>query len=253
MNIRQGDQLLAMVELRNILEKWAMLSVSDADSTYDLTEMRNDLREYFLPQQWNKKKKPTARDMYKFAYTLHGKTDPNETKGFLGEMAWLLKAAHAGDCLAEMTVGSYFAECKDFHRYLYWTKNSARHGCDVGFFNLGQSYARGMDGVRRNYKTALRYFLKAEKLGYKNATSEIGHCYMKLRDYKKAKHWLDKAVSVGNDEYAYCHLGGLYEEGLGVPKSKAVAIGYYITSGDMGLKCAQKAAERLRGRSILFE
>lgn len=253
MNKQQGDQLLAMVELRNILEHWAMSSESGTDSPYDLTELRRDLREYFLPQQWKGKKKATPQNMYRFAQELHVQSDSKDTRVFLGVLAWLLRAAVAGESSAEASLGYFFAECGDFGRYLYWTKKSAAHGSAQALFNLGESYATGENGgVQKNVAKALKYFLKADRLGFTLAMSEIGHCYMKLRNYKKAKVWLDKAVSMGGNQYAYYHLGELYEKGLDVPKSKASALGHYVLAGDMGLEVAQKAAVRLRGKPVIF-
>jgi tetratricopeptide (TPR) repeat protein len=252
MDMRRGDQLLAMIELRNILEKWVMSPQSSNNSPYDLTEFRNDLRWYFRPQQWEKTEGPSAQDMYDFAYAFSSNRGRKgaDTRDFLRTMAWLLRAASARYAQAEASVGYYFAECGDSRRYLYWTEKAARQGCGKALFNLGTSYARGSDGVKQHYQSALKYFLMAEKNGTERARAEIGLCYMNLRAYNKAKRWLDKA---GQDEYAYCTLGWMYEKGLGVPQSRAVALGYYLTAGDMGLEFIQQAAERLRGKPILFE
>jgi TPR repeat protein len=117
---------------------------------------------------------------------------------------------------------------------------------------LPTSYLLGEDGVRKSPKTALTYFLEAEKLGHWIAMTDIARCYIELRDFKMAKQWLDKAVSLSSDEDAYAGLGYLHEKGLGVPRSKAIALGYYITAGDLGSYDARKDAVRLRGKPIVF-
>jgi hypothetical protein len=146
-NVPQGDQLLAMVELRNTLENWAMVPEAGMDSLYDLTAFRSDLSEYFLPQQWKRAKKPTARDMFRFAAELDpGKDTPDtrgripDKKGVLGVMAWLLRAVSAGDARAQAAVGYYFRECGDFRRYMYYTRRGAQRGSFQAKYNLGVSY-----------------------------------------------------------------------------------------------------------------
>jgi hypothetical protein len=245
MEMPGGDQLLAIVELRNNLEQWAMSPETASNSPYDLTGFRSDLRAYFLPQQWKGTRKPTARDMYKIACELDGDRSSEDTREFLRTMTWLLRAAHAGNRDAGASVGYYFLRAGDFRRYAYWTKKSARQGSCQALFNLGESYLDGTDGFKQSSRTALQYFLRAYKHGFKLALVEIGHCYMRLRDYKKAKHWLEKAVIQTGHRYAYFKLGWMYEKGWGVSKSKAVALDYYIIGGELGDENCRKATQRL--------
>lgn len=252
MRLPRGDQLLAVIELRDLLEQWEENPSNIEQSPYNLVSFRNDLREYFLPQRWTGNDKPDGKTMFDFSVTF--RSDKLGTKRLLGELSWAFKAAHTTYREAECAVGYYFAECGDFRRYLHWTKNSASQACSQAYFNLGESYATGENRkIPKNFRTALGYFLKAERHGFKLAASEIGHCYLKLRDYKKARLWLEKAVCHGPNKYAYCSLGEIYEKGLGVPKSKAIALGYYLTAGDMGIEFAQKAAERIWGRPVTFD
>jgi TPR repeat protein len=245
-----GDQLLAAVEMRNILERWALTNRSDhVDGADALSDTRENLREYFLPQQWTNTSGPTSGEMFEFARTVHGREDPRDTRGFLAIVAWLLWAARAKDGEAQAALGYYFAECGDVRRYLYWTRRAARRDCTIAFFNLGLSYARGSDGVRQNHKKALRYLLDAVKGGCSHARAVVGRIYVELADYRRAKFWLQRAVRLTQDEYALCSLGFMYERGLGVTPSIAVALEYYVQAANRGIGFASKAARRL-GASI---
>jgi TPR repeat protein len=247
MRLPPGDQLLAMVELRNILERWAMSPEFAEHCLLELAAFRDDLRAYFGPQQWSKPRKPTARQAFRFARDLHEDSHPFDTRAFLRVLAWALVAARMNYAPAECIVGYYFAECKDSGRYLFWTRRAAAHGSVVALFNLGTSYSRGADGVLQNDKAALSYLLQAEKNGYKKARSEIGNCYIRLRNYALARRWLRRAISCGSrhDEYALSGLGFLYEHGLGVSPSKRLAIKYYSSAAKTGFDFAKKATERL--------
>jgi TPR repeat protein len=232
-----GKQLLVTIELRNALEQWAMATSLGGQVPDSALSLRANLHEYFLPQRWTKAKKPTARQAFEFARGLR-------PASFLGEMAWSVRAAYAGDMKAQCNVGYYFSECMDSRRYLYWTKKSALQGAPKALFHLGISYAEGSDGVNRNYAKALSYFTKAYKVGYLDAMTEIGRCQLELGRYGSAKKSFE-AASTWGDGYAEYNLGVMHEHGFGVPKSESAALGHYVTAAACGLMFAEEAAQTL--------
>ncbi len=135
-----------------------------------------------------------------FAFAQEFRSGNGGTKSCLGEMAWTLRAAAAGDLDAQVAAGYAFMEARDFKRYLYWTKKAAASGSPNAMFNLGSSYHKGQHGVEQNLRVAIEYFIDAERLGYKDSLSEIGSCYIKLGDFVKARMWLDRAIELNKDK-----------------------------------------------------
>ena len=62
------------------------------------------------------------------------------------------------------------------------------------YYMLGRMYCNGL-GVQKDLKKAEEYFLKALKLGNKRVNCCLARLYIKMGDYKKAKHYLDIALS----------------------------------------------------------
>ena len=62
------------------------------------------------------------------------------------------------------------------------------------YYMLGRMYCNGF-GVEKDLKKAEEYFLKSLQLGNKRANCCLARLYIKLGDYKKAKHYLDIALS----------------------------------------------------------
>ena len=75
------------------------------------------------------------------------------------------------------------------------------------------------DGVKRNYRTALKHYLRAAGLGNSDAQFNAGLMYDKgegtRRDIKRAVYWYRRAARNG-DQFAMCNLGVIYcdEEGF---------------------------------------
>src|SRR5208283_5608717 len=133
--------------MRDTLENWSLSDAFVAKSPYDLTEFRDDLAEYFRPQQWNGKVELSAEQMYNFAYDPLPGVGPKGKNPILHSLSWLLKSAQAGHIDAQTDVGYYFTECKDSKRYFYWTRRAAKRGDIQAIINLGSSYLNGKNGV----------------------------------------------------------------------------------------------------------
>lgn len=250
-----GDQLLAVVDLRNVLEAWAMdkiwkMSEPKVAVPYDLAEVREELRQYFLPQQWKKKRQPTPSEMYQLSYDLYyGKTVP---RSVLGTLAWCRKAANLGLARAQFGLGHLMNEQGDEEHALKWFKKSAAQNDPKGLGDVGWAYLWGR-GTKKNIPVALKYFELASKAGLEKVAGDIGICYLKLRgksNYSKAKEYFDVALTEQPEGYVLYHIAEMYKHGWGVKKSYSIAKEYYVKAEDAGYKFKKKRSkEKANGKS----
>ena len=98
----------------------------------------------------------------------------------------------------------------------------------------GEKYYFGR-GVKRDYKTAYKYFLDAAKMNDEYAESYLGLFYDRgigiPRNYEMAYQWYYKAASKGN-AFAQYSIGVLYSEGNGVPKDYYKAFIWFQKSAE---------------------
>ncbi|MFQ5353756.1 MAG: tetratricopeptide repeat protein, partial [Thermodesulfobacteriota bacterium] len=104
---------------------------------------------------------------------------------------------------------------------------------------LAQMYYEGI-GVKKDYKKALTWALKASEQGNTKAQSLLGLMYYKghgvLRDYKAAFKWYHMAALHG-DKGAQSVLGLMYAAGHGVTRNYQEAFHWYekaALQGDAG-------------------
>lgn len=115
-----------------------------------------------------------------------------------------------------------------------------------------QEAAKESEEMEGQWKFANQYADKENAEGYQKAIelmlpyanadrltgstlNTIGHWYWELKDYKNAKDWYTKAYIKG-DASASRNLGVLYFNGMGVEKSKGVAISYFQKACEKGLE-----------------
>lgn len=244
-HLQPGDQLLILVELRNVLETWAMdktwcMRETEEAMLYDLPNAREELRKYFQPQQWNEERKPTAAEMYELTHDLYsGKTRP---RSILGALAWCVKAAQLGHARAQDGVGYFIEQHEDYSNSLKWYRKSAVQNDLRGLADMGRAYLWGR-GVKKNIAAALKYFKAALKAGHENVAGDIGVCYLKLRgkqNYAKARRYFDSALAVQPEGYVFYHIAEMHKHGWGVKKSPAVAESYYTRATDAGYTLRKK-------------
>jgi TPR repeat protein len=110
----------------------------------------------------------------------------------------------------------------------------------MGFF-----YSHDEGVVRKNYKTAIYWFMLAAKAGITDAQVWLGYCchYGKgtSRDDKKAVYWYKKAAK-RQDQRSFYNLGLCYEDGDGVNQSIRWAKYYFQKASKLG---HEKAREKL--------
>ncbi|MFT4554396.1 MAG: TPR repeat protein [Chlamydiales bacterium] len=107
---------------------------------------------------------------------------------------------------------------------------------------MGARFSNG-DGVEKDKKIAIEWYLKAWDSGNIDASYHLGLAYNLGQgvevDHKKAIEWLQKGADEGV-QICLSVLGWNYENGLGVETDLVVANAYYI------LAEKEKEVERLR-------
>jgi TonB family protein len=110
---------------------------------------------------------------------------------------------------------------------LRWYRISAEGGYAAAQERIGAFLDYGTNGLRRDSKSAMDWYLKAAAQGNHDAENALGVMYHNARDvprdYAKAAEWYAKAVGGGNT-WGQANLGRLYLRGSGVEKNPAEAL-----------------------------
>ncbi|MBL1276715.1 MAG: sel1 repeat family protein [Ectothiorhodospiraceae bacterium] len=135
---------------------------------------------------------------------------------------------------------------------------AANKGYSPSQYLLGSLYQSGQQGVKKNHKTALKWYGLAADQGHKtakltlaklssemikspelsaSAAYENGLNFLKgrgvSRDYKQAVKWFSQSAEQGYADAQY-NLGELYNKGRGVRKNKKVALQWYKSAAAQG-------------------
>jgi TPR repeat protein len=106
---------------------------------------------------------------------------------------------------------------------------------------LGTMYGGG-DGVRQDYREAIRWHLMSAEQGDADSQSHLGFLYENglgaARDEQLAAQWYAKAADQG-DAYSQARLATLYRDGRGVAQDFQQAARWYEKSADQGHAWAQ--------------
>ena len=112
---------------------------------------------------------------------------------------------------------------------------------------MGEMYYFDKD-IKKDYKKAFTWFLKAAEQEHSYAQSMVGNMYFEgvgvARDYKKAFEWSLRAAKQ-KEGYSQMIVAKLYAQGLGVEKSKVNADAWYIRASINGIDTAPEALESL--------
>ena len=113
--------------------------------------------------------------------------------------------------------------------------------CADASYALGYYYDSGR-GVPKDYKEAIKWYMKAANQGYIEAQYNLGLLYMKGKgvpqDYKEAFKWYTEAANQGH-ELAQYNLALIYYEGKGVSRNYEEAIKWYTEAANQGHELAQ--------------
>lgn len=121
------------------------------------------------------------------------------------------------------------------------TKAKAEAGDPKAQTDLGHHYRVGSqqwlgdgynpaEGVRKDGREAIKWYLKAANQGHVGAQFSLGALYIEgtsvIKNYSEAAKWFKKAAEQGHS-LAQLHLGHLYEQGKGVSKNMKEAAIFY--------------------------
>jgi len=104
-------------------------------------------------------------------------------------------------------------------------------------FLLGKTYENGND-VKRDTRKAIYWYKKAANRKHTNAQYKLAILYYKLKQYKKARYWLEKRSRSGNADSQF-HYANTYRYGLGTRKKLKSAHYWYLKSARKGHPQAQ--------------
>lgn len=145
---------------------------------------------------------------------------------------WYRRAAQAGISEAKFHLGMMYmrgdAGAPDYFEGISWLEQAANDGHARAQDALAHAYFEGV-GVRQDKEEALRLFELAGGQGLLSAQHNAGAIYEKdfyLASPAGAVEWYARAASGGYGP-SMLSLGDLYRHGLSVPRSLAVAQGWY--------------------------
>lgn len=132
-------------------------------------------------------------------------------------------------------------DCQSGFKYLI---SSANKGCAAAQYSMGFKYYNGDSsvGVWKDYKEAVKWFVKSSAQGYGPALIYLGHCYADGygvdKNQSEAVKCVMKALELGYAP-AGVHLWDRYRLGIGVERDMVEAEKWCRISANMGYADAQ--------------
>ena len=148
----------------------------------------------------------------------------------------LMALAHAGDANAQLQVGEYLLEKKDYDTALPWFKMSSDSGnvqAGVRANALGYDFQIGQNGKEKDEQLAFKLYEVSTECGNTTGMNNYAWCFCNgvgtACDRDKAYQWWKKATDLG-DAWAMAQLGWCYENGSGITADMTLAATYYFKS-----------------------
>ena len=117
----------------------------------------------------------------------------------------------------------------------------AKQGDSEAQYNLALMYDNG-DGIPKNEKKALHWYLESAKQGDSEAQLKLALMYIEgdgtPKNEKKALHWFTESAKQG-DSAAQYSLALMYYNGDGIPKNEKRALHWFTESAKQGYSEAQ--------------
>lgn len=117
----------------------------------------------------------------------------------------------------------------------------AKTGKSSSQTQLAYRYYDG-NGIKKDFKKAVYWFIKAAEQGDDAAQVRLGTCYVEgigvERNYEQGLYWIKKAVDHDNAHAKYA-LGFCYSTGWGVEKDSVLAVKWYKKAAEQGFALAQ--------------
>jgi hypothetical protein len=168
-----------------------------------------------------------------------------EDKNYSKAMECFMAAAAQGDCDVARESASfigflyhYGAEGikKDGRKSLEWYMKAVEQGHIDSMFEIGELYHYGAEGIKKDKKKAVEWYMKAAGQGHIDAMFEIGKTYdgfWSTTDSKVAE-WYLKAAENGHVEAMY-KIGHIYELGFNDQKKDMdKAMEWYLKAAEKG-------------------
>ncbi len=141
-----------------------------------------------------------------------------------------LKASELGNHYSATNIGYMYFEALgvayDSEQAIKYYKLGAERGNSQAKLNLAYIYYEGAEGVERDFKEALKYFLPLDKTWGFYVTNYIADCYYLLGEYKKALKYIKKDLKE-EDHLGSFLMGKFYNLGYEVKQDTAKAIEYF--------------------------
>jgi len=178
----------------------------------------------------------------------------------------VLRAAEAGDPIAQVSAGSLYADglgvARDSAAALAWTRRAADQKLPLAQFNLGILYEHGV-GVPRDEATAVTWYTRAAEQGNAMAQAYLGDFYHNGRSVPRDEGEAVRLFTLAaarNQPHAQTNLGYLYDHGCGVPRDRSSTVpggrrsGFCRRPGEPGhhvRKGVRRAARPIGGRVLV--
>jgi TPR repeat protein len=124
-----------------------------------------------------------------------------------------------------------------------WLHKAAEAGQDCAQYALGKLYSQG-NAVEKDIPKALAFFTQAAKQGNDYAAYALGKLLLERGDTGEGIRWLKQAADAGN-QFARYRLGKIYLMGEAAPKDVDAAIAYLTASAGQGNQYAQYTLGKL--------
>lgn len=164
-------------------------------------------------------------------------------------LAYYRLAAENGHHIAAARLGSMYASgtgtAPDPQAAVHWLSMAADAGIAEAQHDLGAMYSKG-DGVPQDWGLAAKYLSAAAGQGKVESMFHVGELLYNSNppQVEKAVYWLSKAADAG--DLASCsYLGGMYLDGLGVPRDVNLAAQLIQHAANGGLPRAQYLLGRM--------
>lgn len=150
---------------------------------------------------------------------------------------YFLKAANLGHSSSQHSIGKMHQDGEgnmewDYEKAVFWLKKAALNGSDFAAIELGDIYSEGLEkpdylydgknGITKNQKEAVKWYLLAEKNGSSRVYEKLGRVYLEgkgvSQNYEEAAKWFHKDSVKGDFDSQYA-LANMYKEGKGIKKN----------------------------------
>ncbi|MDE5868423.1 MAG: sel1 repeat family protein [Anaeroplasmataceae bacterium] len=183
--------------------------------------------------------------------------EKNVTKG----MEYYQKAAELGFSLAQLRMGDFYTEKKDYEQAFDWYLRSAENGENVAQNSLGVCYYFGL-GTKEDYEKAASWFLKSALQNNKDAKNNLSVCYKNgygvPKDINESVKWLIAAANQYHIASIF-RLGFCYATGHGIKQNLeeaekylglAIKLGYDVTNYHLDAIYMNDSEVKMEGKVI---